>query len=677
MLIRLLERGRGVFFGLLLLCIATVVGGLHAARWASDRILRADAEAIATQWTGLLMQQFRNPAAAEGTDRGLHVEMISSQLLAAFRAAAKGADGAETPKAADDASDPGAFHRGKFVSQIFRYVIFGKDGAIFAKSGRFDDVHALDISDQSAGGGAFDRAAALGELTVLPLPEHIQRVFVPYRTGRAIPYIVAVDVDQYAAMTLLSGVMSLVMAFTGVFMAGGLAIPVFVAWRRTREILRAEDRLKFLALHDSLTGLPNRVQLREHLVRSMGRAERHGCLMAVLYLDLDRFKIVNDSFGHATGDALLVEVAGRLEASVRETDLVGRLGGDEFVVVAEEIESPDCAAQLADRIRDAIAVPHRVNGHDLAVSTSIGIAIGPDDGRDADAFLKNADLALARAKVDGRNRFRFFEEDMDAALQERRRIEQELQQAVRLDQLEVHYQPQFDLSDGHVSGYEALLRWQHPRLGSVPPGLFIPIAEDSGLISEIGEWVLRTATAYAATWPEGTRLAVNLSPAQFKHQDLVDLLERVLEETGFPAERLDLEITEGLLLQQTDEVIDTLKRLDALGISIAMDDFGTGYSSLSYLTRLPVRKIKIDRSFIASLGDNSETNAIVNTIVGLGQSLNVTITAEGVETPGQLRFLKDCGCDEVQGFLAGRPAPRILDAAAEGGAGASVILDVA
>ncbi|MGI9383722.1 MAG: diguanylate cyclase domain-containing protein, partial [Methyloligellaceae bacterium] len=425
MIIRLLERGRGVFFGLLLLGIATVVGGLFAARWASDRILKADAEEIAMQWTELLMEQFRNPAAAKGTDPGLHVEMISTQLLAAFqatskgadKAASKGADKAASSKPADDASDPGAFHRGKFVSQIFRYVIFGKDGAIFAKSGRFDDVHALDISGKSAGGGAFDRAAEFGELTIQQLPEHIQRVFVPYKAGRAIPYIVAVDVDQYAAATLLSGVMNLVMVFTGLFMASGLSAPVFVAWRRTREILRAEDRLRFLALHDSLTGLPNRVQLREHLVLSMSRAERHGCLMAVLYLDLDRFKTVNDSFGHATGDALLEDVAARLKASLRETDLVGRLGGDEFVVVAEHIEAPGCAAQLADRIRETIATPLHVNGHELAVSTSIGIAIGPGDGIDADGFLKNADLALCRAKTDGRNRFRFFEEDMDAALQ--------------------------------------------------------------------------------------------------------------------------------------------------------------------------------------------------------------------------------------------------------------------
>ena len=400
----------------------------------------------------------------------------------------------------------------------------------------------------------------------------------------------------------------------------------------------------------------------------MARAKRHGRLMAVFGLDLDRFKHFNDTLGHAAGDALLEEVAARLKENVRESDVVGRLGGDEFAIVAEDIDAPEDAMQLARRVCTALGKSYRCNGHEVTSSASIGIALGPIDGEPVETLMKNADLALYRAKEDGRNTFRFFEPAMDAALQKRRRLETDLRAALRKNQLYIDYQPQFDLESGRLTGYEALVRWWHPVEGEIPPSTFLPIAEETGLIVPLGEWILKTACSYATTWPLDTKLAVNLSPAQFKTQDVYGLVRRVLTETGLEPERLELEITEGIILQNTDAVFDTLTSLDQLGVAIAMDDFGTGYSSLSYLTRFPVKKIKIDRSFIDTLGTSPQTSAIVSSIVGLGQSLNVTITAEGVETEGQAAMLRKWGCDQVQGFYYGKPdadVPESEDLAAD------------
>jgi len=403
------------------------------------------------------------------------------------------------------------------------------------------------------------------------------------------------------------------------------------------------------------------VQFNQYLERAVARAKRHGNLMAVLCLDLDRFKNVNDTLGHATGDALLEEVAARLKENTRDVDLVGRLGGDEFAIVAEELDTPEDAMRLARRVCTALGAGYQVNGHEVTTSASVGIALGPAEHEPIDVLLKNADLALYRAKEDGRNTFRFFEPAMDAALQKRRRLESDLRNALSKNQLYLDYQPQFGLENGRLTGYEALVRWWHPTEGEVPPTTFIPIAEETGLIVPLGEWILKTACSYATTWPLDTKLAVNLSPAQFKTQDVYALVRRVLAETGLEPNRLELEITEGIILQNTESVIETLTKLDQLGVSIAMDDFGTGYSSLSYLTRFPVKKIKIDRSFIDTLGSSPQTSAIVSSIVGLGQSLHVTITAEGVETESQAAMLKKWGCDQVQGYYYGRPEAEVAE----------------
>jgi diguanylate cyclase (GGDEF)-like protein len=488
--------------------------------------------------------------------------------------------------------------------------------------------------------------------------------FVPVVQDGKLSRIYAFSLDQSSAAALTNVALTVATLMASLFIVLGFSIPAAIAARRIRERWLAEDQIRHLALHDSLTGLPNRLQFHQHLDRAVARAKRHGQLMAVFGLDLDRFKHVNDTLGHATGDALLAEVAARLKESVRDSDLVGRLGGDEFAIVAEDLAAPEDAMRLARRVCTALGESYHVNGHEVTTSGSIGIAIGPvDDNEPSDTLLKNADLALYRAKEDGRNTFRFFEPAMDAALQKRRRLEADLRAALRKNQLYLDYQPQFDLESGKLSGYEALVRWWHPTEGEIPPTTFIPIAEETGLIVPLGEWILRTACTYATTWPLDTNLAVNLSPAQFKTQDVYGLVRRVLSETGLEPHRLELEITEGIILQNTEAVIDTLQRLDQLGVSIAMDDFGTGYSSLSYLTRFPVKKIKIDRSFIDTLGTSPQTSAIVSSIVGLGQSLHVTITAEGVETEGQAAMLKKWGCDQVQGFYYGKPDADVPESA--------------
>ncbi len=429
------------------------------------------------------------------------------------------------------------------------------------------------------------------------------------------------------------------------------------AIRDITERKAAEAQIRFMANHDALTGLPNRVLFRDRLEQALARARRDGNEVAVLCLDLDRFKGVNDMHGHAAGDALLKQAAARLAAAVRETDTVARLGGDEFAIVQTGLPQPHYAAGFAERLVATIARPFEFEDEAMAVGLSIGIALFPADGGDADTLLKNADTALYRAKSDGRGGFRMFEPEMDLKLQLRRVLEYDLRQALAQQQLEVHYQPQAELSTRQITGFEALVRWQHPRRGMVSPDQFIPLAEESGLIVPLGEWVLHTACAAAAAWPEHLRLGVNLSPVQFTRCDLPALVETVLRTHELAPERLELEITEGVLIRDVEQALATLRRLKALGVRIAMDDFGTGYSSLSYLQRFPFDKIKIDRSFILAMRENSESVAIVRAVTGLGQGLKIPVIAEGVETVEQMALLQRQYCDEIQGYLIGQPTP--------------------
>jgi len=419
---------------------------------------------------------------------------------------------------------------------------------------------------------------------------------------------------------------------------------------------QAEDKIRYLAHHDALTGLANRIALDERLQELITASARGGRRMAVLCLDLDRFKIVNDIRGHHTGDRLLAQVADRIRADLRKLDTVARVGGDEFVIVQPNAGQAETAA-LARRLVDSLSRPYQLSGQVSVIGVSIGIALYPQNGATAEDLLKNADTALYRAKEDGGGTFRFFQPSMNIRLYERKLLEQELCDAVTQGKLELHYQPICRTQTRALRGFEALLRWTHPVRGSISPAEFVPLAEESGLIVPLGRWVLEAACTEAASWPDHIQLAVNLSPAQFRQPDLPELVADILARTGMRGGRLNLEITEGLLIDDTERVIATMMALKAQGIRISLDDFGTGHASLSYLRRFAFDKIKIDKSFVQSLGQDEDGLAIAQAILTLSRTLHLDVVAEGVETELQLDVLRRLQCDEVQGFLLGRPTP--------------------
>ena len=420
---------------------------------------------------------------------------------------------------------------------------------------------------------------------------------------------------------------------------------------------QAEAHVMHMAHHDALTNLPNRTLFRERLVQGLAHAgEVDPATTAVLCLDLDRFKPVNDTLGHAVGDALLREVASRLCAVVGETGTVARLGGDEFALVLPRVR-PEQASSIAEDLIKEVGRDYAIDGQQVNVSLSVGIALAPTDGQEPGQLLRAADIALYRAKSEGRATFRFFEPEMDARMQMRRELELDLRQAVVAEQFELHYQPLVSLDTDRISAFEALIRWRHPTRGLVPPVDFIPLAEEIGLIVPIGEWVLREACREAATWPGDVRVAVNLSPVQFCTATLVRSIAAALGHAGLHPRRLELEITEGVLLQDSEKTVSTLHQIKDLGVRVAMDDFGTGYSSLNYLRRFPFDKIKIDRSFVADITTRADAVAIVRAVTSLGASLGMVTTAEGIETPEQLGRLRAEGCTEVQGYLISRPTP--------------------
>jgi len=427
--------------------------------------------------------------------------------------------------------------------------------------------------------------------------------------------------------------------------------------RRDHEAMAQNARIFHMANHDALTGLPNRLLFHERLEKALEQQKRRGDGVALLCLDLDRFKQVNDTLGHPAGDVLLMEVAERLRGCVRDGDTVARLGGDEFAVLQCGSNQLEQAEDLAQRIVSTLGGPYNLNGNHAVVGASVGIATATSYLFTADTLLRNADLALYQAKANGRGTFRLFKSVMDDQVQARRALELDLRKALARDEFEVVYQPLFHLESQRISGFEGLLRWSHPERGLVSPSEFIPLAEELGLIVTIGEWVMARACADAATWPENVRVAVNLSPIQFRSIGLIDAVRRALESSGLPARRLELEITESALLQDSETVLETLHELRALGSRIALDDFGTGYSSLSYLRRFPFDKLKIDQSFVLDMVQRADCCAIVTSVFNLAHKLGMTTTAEGVETEEQLEQLQQTACTEVQGFLFDRPRP--------------------
>ena len=431
-------------------------------------------------------------------------------------------------------------------------------------------------------------------------------------------------------------------------------------WIATHEDIsdrqRAEERIVHMARHDALTDLPNRTMFRERLEYELKRIKR-GDALAVLCLDLDHFKSVNDTLGHPVGDELLKVVAERLRRCIREPDTIARLGGDEFAIIMTGMHAPTDPVLLAKRIREAIIKPYILDGHQILADISIGISLAPIDATEPDLLLKNADMALYGAKADGRGTYRFFEPEMDARMKARRELDMDLRKALANGEFGLHYQPLVNIQNNEITAFEALLRWNHPVRGLVPPAEFIPIAEETGLIIPLGEWVLRGACQETANWPTNIKVAVNLSPAQLNSRNFTEVVVNALAVSGMSANRLQLEITETVLLQNTFNTLATLQKLRALGVQIALDDFGTGYSSLSYLRSFPFDKIKIDRSFIQDLMSGTEPLAIVHAIAGLAKSLNMISTAEGVETKQQLEALQALGCIEMQGYLFSHARP--------------------
>ncbi len=487
-------------------------------------------------------------------------------------------------------------------------------------------------------------------------PALYSEAYVPvFKNGRTVA-VVEVYVDQAARAADYRAQAAYSSSILALISAIVFGVPAFAFYIRSQQVVQADARIHFLAQYDALTGLPNREHFNSELKKARDVSKR-SAKTAVLCLDLDRFKHVNDTLGHAAGDKLLQLVALRLSENVRGQDIVSRIGGDEFAVIQPGIESGRVCAEVSMRLIKALSEPFQVDGNEIQVGTSIGIAMSHVDGVDHASLVKAADIAMYRAKADGRGTFRFFEKGMDEELQKRRQLEADLRRDFANSRLELYYQPLVDVASNSTVAYEALLRWNHPDKGLITPDNFIPIAEESGLIKQIGAWVLRKACKEAAKWPDTISVAVNISAVQFLGKTLVSDVEEALELSGLKAERLELEITESVVLGDTGATVKILDKLRKLGVRISMDDFGTGYSSLSYLQKFSFDKIKIDKSFVAGLGEREDAAAIIRAVVGIGHSLGMQTTAEGVETTDQLELLCQEGCSQIQGYLISKPVP--------------------
>jgi len=543
-----------------------------------------------------------------------------------------------------------------YAHRVLRFELYDQSGGLQFTSG-LSGLNLLDVPAPAAASPAPDAPeVALYEAANRSVqPMHFAVLTLPLQLNGEPHGTLVVYLNQTDQANVLSDYFGTIAAVTLLLLGVGIATPAAFAWMRSQERRQAEEQVRYLESHDSLTGLANRRAFLEGLSEALQRTARDKTQIAVLCLDIDKFKEINDAADHAGGDQVLREIGARIKLTLRDRDLLARLSGDEFAIALVDITNLGDVMAFMNRLIEALRSPFQVADKDLVLTTSVGIAMAPADGDKATTLLRHAAIALSRAKGDGGQRMCFFEPSMDKALQRRRLVEQELRLALGRDEFDVVYQPQYDLTTERQIGTEALIRWHHPVHGKIAPGHFISVAEDTGLIVPIGEWVLRRACSDAVTWKEPLTVAVNLSPAQFRDGDIADTVAQILKETGLDPARLELEITESLLINDTEEVLSKLNRLRDLGVAIAMDDFGTGYSSLSYLARFPFSKIKIDRQFVRNMTRDPAMRAIVKTIIALGKSLDVTITAEGVETEEQAQMLREFGCSQVQGFLYGYP----------------------
>jgi diguanylate cyclase (GGDEF)-like protein len=621
------ERNIGIF----LLVLAIVVGGTWAAvKITTDHLLYQDATSTARNWARFLAE---NVGDLEQIAAG---EQPSSASMTFFNAVQK-------------------------AGQVFRYEIFSREGYSQLVSDQ-DEVALVNLSEYSADAA---RSMATGQPVVdvkegrhPDQPLFFARAYVPVVLEGSPVAVVAAYVDQtktrdefYSAFLLAGASLCLL---TGL----SFGAPAIAWYRRTEEKQHADRRIHFLAHHDALTRLTNRSHLIDKMEEALTALGLFGGKLAVHFIDSDRFKEVNDTLGHDAGDFLLKTTAERLREIARSDDVVARIGGDEFIVVQTRIKSRDDAEEFARRLTSTLARPVRFNDHEIVSTVSVGIALAPVDGTTPDRLLKSADLALYKSKADGRNCVRFFLPEMDARLKARIALERIVREAVQEERFELHYQPVFEVSGRRLTGFEALIRLPKADGTLIPPTLFIPIAEDMRLIDKIGAWVLHEACRTAATWPNDLTVAVNLSPAQFVAGSVSASVAAALRESGLEAHRLELEITETLLLGDSESIMEELRKLKAMGVAVVMDDFGTGYSSLSYLWRFPFDKIKIDRSFMLGFDTSGNDAAtVVKTIIALGRELHMRVTVEGVETAKQAAFLAKADADQVQGYFFGRPLP--------------------
>jgi diguanylate cyclase (GGDEF)-like protein len=620
---------RGI--GLLILMLAILSGGTWATvKITIDHLLYQNATMAARNWAQYLSE---NATDLEQIAAG---EQPSAASMVFFRAARN--------------SGP-----------VFRYEIFNREGYSQLIS-EHDKIAPVDVSEFSVDAA---RAIKSGQPIVdvqqshsADLPRFFAQAYIPIIVKQRPIAVVAAFVDQTEQRDVFFKTFALSAAALCTLIGLAFGIPAIAWYRRTREKQHAERRIRFLAHHDGLTGLANRGNLIDRLSTLLAASAQQRGHLAVHFIDLDHFKEINDRFGHDGGDFLLQTVAKRLQAVTRSEDIVARLGGDEFVLVQPNISGRGQAEEFARRLSAALAEPMRLKEHELFTTVSIGVALAPVDGNTPERLLKSADLAVYKSKAEGRNRIRFFLPEMDVELQDRIELEEVIRNAVLHDGFELHYQPIFHMSDRRLIGFEALIRLPREDGTLIPPLVFIPVAEEMRLIGKIGTWVLQEACRTAAAWPKHLTVAVNLSPAQFVAGSVSEIVAAALADAKLEPWRLELEITETLLLGDSESVMSELKALKELGVAIVMDDFGTGYSSLSYLWRFPFDKIKIDRSFMQGFdGSDRDAETVVKTIITLGRELHMHVTIEGVETAKQAAFLDSANGEQAQGFYFGRPVP--------------------